>query len=562
MDTRVTANAKLAVEHLAKRVGQLYSLPAVALEVLELTQQPQVDIRALKECIENDPALTGKVLRVVNSALFGLSREVSDLNHALTLLGVKPLKLLVLGFSLSDAIFSRLSGRCIERYWRHTLTKAVAARELSESLWRIPGDDAFLVALLQDLGLLVLLQDLGESFADFLERVWLADGDLLRLERESLGFDHRELTARLLANWGLPSVLVSGILADRNEQEFADKLPAQQALPHVLRLAELMADLLAERRPRALERLLAAEAHLSLSHEQLHALTGRLQTKVHALADVFSLHLPEGQDYRDVLAEAHSRLSSVAEEAAEELISGRSRRVHEIDTELERSLLSQAVELTAEMRRSLAQSAANLTEGAEPEATPVARPQPRTPKPAPAPKVKAATRNENPDVVDGSLDNDPMLMELLSTAVAACRHSRAPLSLALVEIDQFARIEREQGQLQARQIVQRVGAACSELGGSAGLCRQVRPTRFAIVLPGWDRHEASEFHQLLQLALQDVVIEEADGRYSPIRLSVGLAAVTLPPKNFEPLSLLESATRCLGAVRRSGGATLKSIGIY
>src|SRR5271154_3453796 len=104
-------DADTALNHFAKRAGQLYTLPAVALEVLELTQQPQVDIRALKECIENDPALTGKVLRVVNSALFGLGREVSDLNQALTLLGIKPLKMLVLGFALSEAMFARATGR-------------------------------------------------------------------------------------------------------------------------------------------------------------------------------------------------------------------------------------------------------------------------------------------------------------------------------------------------------------------------------------------------------------------------------------------------------------------
>src|SRR6188472_3625537 len=106
------------------RAGQLYSLPSVAIEVLELTSQPKVDVPALKRCIENDPALTAKILRVVNSSLFGLSREVSDLNQALALLGTKPLKLLVLGFSLSESFCANMTGRTIQRYWRYALTKA------------------------------------------------------------------------------------------------------------------------------------------------------------------------------------------------------------------------------------------------------------------------------------------------------------------------------------------------------------------------------------------------------------------------------------------------------
>ena len=99
------------------------------MEVLQLTDNPQVDTRALKECIENDPALTGKILRVVNSSLFGLSREISDLNQALALLGTKPLKLLVLGFSLPGGLYAGIEARTLARYWRRTLTKAVAARE-------------------------------------------------------------------------------------------------------------------------------------------------------------------------------------------------------------------------------------------------------------------------------------------------------------------------------------------------------------------------------------------------------------------------------------------------
>ena len=104
--TAPTATANL-LDQLVERAGSLFSLPAVAVEVLELTAQPRIDTRALKACVERDPALTGRLLRVVNSSLFGLSREVTDLNQALALLGVKPLKLLVLGFSLPKTLLCR-----------------------------------------------------------------------------------------------------------------------------------------------------------------------------------------------------------------------------------------------------------------------------------------------------------------------------------------------------------------------------------------------------------------------------------------------------------------------
>ncbi len=120
------------LDQLSVRSAQLYSLPGVAMQVLQLTRDPHVDTRALKECIENDPAIASRVLRVVNSSLFGLSREVSDLGQAIPMLGIKPLKLLVLGFSLPSGLFLDVESKTLMWYWKHTLTKAVAGRVLSQ----------------------------------------------------------------------------------------------------------------------------------------------------------------------------------------------------------------------------------------------------------------------------------------------------------------------------------------------------------------------------------------------------------------------------------------------
>ena len=70
------------IQQFVERTGQLYSLPAVAAEVLHLTGEPQVDPRQLRQCIESDPALAARLLRVVNSSLFGPTRPVTDLNQA------------------------------------------------------------------------------------------------------------------------------------------------------------------------------------------------------------------------------------------------------------------------------------------------------------------------------------------------------------------------------------------------------------------------------------------------------------------------------------------------
>ena len=187
----------------------------MAVQVLQLTNHPKVDVQQLKR-IENDPVLTTKVLRFVNSSMFGgHTCKVSDLDQALAMLATQSLKLLVLGFSLPNDLFAGVAKDILRRYWRRTLTKAVAAREISESLWKLPGDEAFLAGLLQDIGMLVLLQELGEPYAKFLDIALAKAPDLASITEKSLGFDHARLSAELLRRWEIPPALVGPISAGR-----------------------------------------------------------------------------------------------------------------------------------------------------------------------------------------------------------------------------------------------------------------------------------------------------------------------------------------------------------
>jgi len=124
----------------SRRVTGLYRFPAVAMEAVQLTNDPEVDPEALSRCLEKDPVLTARVLRVVNSSLFGLRDAVQSLNQAIALLGLRPLKLLILGFSLPDALLAKVNKDQLPWYWSTSLTRAVAARQLSQALWNDAGN--------------------------------------------------------------------------------------------------------------------------------------------------------------------------------------------------------------------------------------------------------------------------------------------------------------------------------------------------------------------------------------------------------------------------------------
>lgn len=553
----MTATHHTLLDQLVAKAGGLYSLPAVAIRVLELTENPQVDTRALKECIENDPALTTKVLRVVNSSLFGLSREVSDLNQALALLGTKPLKLLVLGFSLPTGLFHGVASEMLAKYWRHTLTKAVAARELSETVWRQPGDEAFLAGLLQDLGMLVLIQQVGDPYVEFLRKVGAQGGDLFRLEAEAIGFDHTVLSSRLLASWRLPEALVEAAIWDTSEAPAAPAPHDQRpALPQVLRLAEWVARLLADGTPAALAHLLAlAEQRHVITAEQLEQLIDTLEGKVRQLADVLSLELPQGLDYRDVLVQSQQRLAAVAAEAAQDLASQRLPPAPEADDRLllgEIEALSQAV---SRVCRPAAQGAGIARERPTDRGAAVSGPVGTTPPTATAVPPAAVRRSRAPAPAT-SAD----LLEQLTCAVTLCRQARCALSLLLVSLEEVDDFVLARGVDAFRSVRGLLAARCRALDHPRVTCLPVGEAGFALILPDCDRGLAVRLaNQLLEQARRLTALEVPDGR--GVGISVGVASVARPPKNFPPNDLLDAAQRCLYSSYVSGGV-VKSIEIY
>ncbi len=493
------------LDQLVQRARGMYSLPAVAMQVMELTNHPTVDAEALKDCIQNDPALTAKILRVANSSLFGLSRKVSDLNQALALLGTKPLKMLVLGFSLPKELFDGLEMEVLHRYWRHTLVKAIAARELEERFWKSSGDDAFIAGLLQDIGMLALVQDLGQSYLTFLNQVFADGGDLLDLEIETLGFDHAAFSARLLDHWGLPAVLARAVAAPRNPSELLNLPREHRSLAQILYVAELLAEILTQGRAEVLALLLdAMQLFHGVSFESLEALVSKMSEKIGELADVLSVNLPADVDYRQVLAEAHERLSLLVEDSGVGVT----------------QCLATA---SGESQREPTQSAVAVA--------PVTQPQ------------------------------DAVYEGRLNAAINSCRRARCSISFLFVEIDQFEDLVLHCSLDGAQQLASSLESVMDRVFDPGDVRLFCGDGGFAIILEDCDRAQGVEMaRQMIHEVRTDSQKRFVVGGHS-LTISIGLAALTMPPKNFDARELVEAAERCLYGAKACGGDSFKSIDI-
>jgi HD-like signal output (HDOD) protein len=545
------------------RAGTLYTLPAVAVEMLELIDDPKSDVRALRECLQQDPALTAKVLRVVNSSLFGLSHSVGDLNEAVTLLGIRQLKLLVLGFSLPEQLFLGIAGEQLEWYWNATLARAVAAREVSERLFKRPGDEAFLAGLLQDLGVLVLLRELGGPYAALVREAMSHREELSALEQTALGFDHVQLTAGLLTHWKMPQSLVRAIAEPRHAKRLAKSRDEWALLARVLHLAELLAQLVGQHRLSVLPDLLdAGREYCDLDKALLNEVVAALEPKVRQLGEVLSIDASRANEYAQVLMRAHESMSRVAESIAGPRSKNVDRRSHLVDElrktnppsgtvslEEVHAAVERFLEAPTTKRDTISTAAAILAAGA-----------PTAAAPSDGKSVRQTwTRDElaNPPAaaapapaVDFGGPQTQDFQVRLTLAVGQARANRQPLSVVALAIESSTPLEP----YNVKTVDRLLEVACRGVDAVRDSEDSTSGAKRVLLMPGRDRQDAVVVARALVERLQQLLAPlQRAGQLTTCMVAAGVGSAFEPAKSFQSERLLETAKRCLAAALRGGG---------
>lgn len=549
------------LERLAQQAEQLYSLPAVAIEVLRLAGQPQVDPRQIKMCLESDPALASRILKVVNSSLFGLSRQVSDLQQALALLGLKPLKALLLGFSLPPQLLEGIQEEALQRYWRHALLKAVACRLIEQHVAPSDEEAAFVAGLLQDVGILALLQQLGETYATMYMESLERGKFLLRAEAQTLGFDHLSLSARMLANWRLPPTLCQAVAVPPLESAVNHAPPSSQLLCQILHLAELITGYIEQPSEQDLANLLQISGrYFELGPVRLHSVLTELAPHFESLVKILNVQLPEGPSSQEMLLAAHRRLAAINVDMVPELLAA-ARQADE-SAELA-AILASTRELQATANHALRpafdfSSRERRTDGASDLRSPLGNqlnppaPGKATSKPAAAPALSA-----NPAAQRAT--TDPGLLGRLSSVLQTCRQQRTPLTLVLLQVDHLTDAQFVCGVDASLRFLERFRRHLAEATGGLGPCLQLHNGQFALLWGDCPRSEALGTLRTVQQQLPDWQEECLASDTVHLTLSAGVATISLPSRNFPPSDLVAAAERCLDGVLHGGGNALKSI---
>jgi diguanylate cyclase (GGDEF)-like protein len=183
---------------------RLPSPPAIAVRILQAVKQDDSSFAELARIISADPALTAKMLQVANSSFYALPNKVNTIEKALSFLGGNALKNIALSFVIAKEMQGvQGEGFNFEYFWKKSVTCAVGA-ELVCSLLGCRNDDIFVSALLQDIGILVMYLCRPHDYLQVLDESKISGVDIEVLERQIFGFDHQEIGAELLQEWGLP----------------------------------------------------------------------------------------------------------------------------------------------------------------------------------------------------------------------------------------------------------------------------------------------------------------------------------------------------------------------
>jgi HD-like signal output (HDOD) protein len=305
--------------------SRLPTPPAVALQVVEAASRPNCDPSEIVAFLGLDPALCGKLLKAVNSCLYGLKQPVASVARAVNVLGLNTVRSLALGLSLPAVKVGRSGDAGLRDFWISSVGGAIMARELAVLLRRSSPDDELVAGLLRDLGEVLLRQAFPDAWPEHLKRH--ADrllDDPCAAEQDSFGIDHADLSAELLRNWKLPDDLVEPIRYHHRPELLATSGKVRQERGELLHFTSQLVQLDAvAQRPDLLQNLLTtARDRFNLTQPALVEFLQKVAPKVESFAGVLNQDIGQCPDFAAILAAGAAELVNLTVAHSRDRLSG------------------------------------------------------------------------------------------------------------------------------------------------------------------------------------------------------------------------------------------------
>ncbi|MBL9030431.1 MAG: GGDEF domain-containing protein [Phycisphaerae bacterium] len=457
---------------------------------MSISKRPDASAEMLAKIIQTDPAVTAKILKVVNSPLFGVPRGVASIKQAIAMIGQRPVTVMVLSFSLVDGIKADASGGFdYQAYWRRSLSAAVLSRRFGKIVEPSLAEECFVAGLLADLGMIAAARAVPDLYAEVLKRA--AGKPILEAEREVLGVTHAQITERFLTDWGLPESICRAIGAHHDDDLSRLNGPAAR-IGAVLNSAALIAgvfcyDLPSERLDgiRALVR-----SRLGIDAETLENVLNGLDPDVRAAASLLSVNVGETVNYAQLQAEALMQLAN----------------------------LSVAAETD---RAQTARAAADARIEAD--------------------RFKQAAATDGLTRIANRAAFDARLAEVLAQPAGA--------ALIMIDVDHFKKFNDTHGHQAGDEVLRAVADTLRHTADDKGFVARYGGEEFGVIVPGAALDAARDLAERLRAAIHACPIKHG-GRCLAVTASLGVARSG--PGAAAPADLIRAADARLYDAKRNG----------
>ena len=477
--------------------------PAIAVQILSLTKAPRTTAAQFATVIKADAAMAARLLKMANSVHYAQRKPVTTIERAVTLLGLRRVRMHALSFQLV-AHLDRL-GDCpfdLKRFWQQSVLRACLARAIAAEVVGSVAEEAFLIGLLQDCGILLLVQMFGPEYAALYESRNLSPTAFFAAERKQFPHNHVEAIAVMTTEWNLPERITRPLRehhAPRVLDTHADPLERLCAVSYFVGSMRWVGEqTIAESEPRLRE---YAQAQLNLSDAALAECFRVAGDDYREVAHLFAESLPESVEVTDLLAEANHLLSHAATD--------NEHRIRRVEQERDRY---------SSERATLAHAVAQYRE-------------------------RAAR-----DPLTGLL-NRGALVEATVDCVNKAEPLGLPLTVLFLDIDNFKALNDQFGHQAGDEVLKGIAAAVQDAVSNAGLAGRYGGEEFVVVMAGLSEHQARRRAVSLMRAIRGTAFP---GLELPGAVTCSLGALWGRMRNEAPEALFAASDELMYHAKRSG----------
>ena len=280
--TQTDQEPTLDLTSLIAKVKDLPPLPTVVMKAMEMTLDPDASVRNLQLLISQDQALSAKILRIVNSAMYALRREVSTVSHAVAVLGLDTVKSVIMAASV-ERVFKSSKDLSTKLMSDHSWGCALAARAIARRVRYENTEEALVCGLMHDIGKPVLQTNLQDRYSVIVSEVYKGNSNFHQMELLAFGFSHAHVGALLARKWNFPPQLAEAVGYHHNPLS----APSFKQLACIVNLANLLMISMGigfeKDKSLDLEKQPSAE-FLRLDNNALSSLVGELHVAIQATA--------------------------------------------------------------------------------------------------------------------------------------------------------------------------------------------------------------------------------------------------------------------------------------